>query len=197
MFSMDLTPGKVGRVIVSYTLDRITKVNFVSILPVVTTDIFTDFLGFAIFSLIASIYFHYYVLYVIIIDMLLLIPFLFFMNSWLYNKIKRFIKPGSIISKFTIYGDEYFAAQSSLNTPKVYAVSLLVAIPEAFLFVRLLPGPYVLGPIAPIGKTTFIYSVAQLIGMGVPSSIGVTDGALVAFSSAFLGLPILRARLQL
>jgi glycosyltransferase 2 family protein len=187
MFSMDLTPGRVGRIIVAYTLDRITDVKFVTIMPIVTTDIFTDFLGFALFTLIAAIWFNYSVLYIVILDILLMAPFIFFMNPWFYNKIKKHISGNAILSRFTIYGDEYFAAQSVLNKPKIYLVSLLVAIPEAFLlcsafFLTLTS----IGIKANLGKSTFVYSIAQLIGMAVPSSLGVTDGTLVALSGTIL-----------
>ncbi len=184
MFSMDLTPGKIGRVIVAYTLDRVTNIKFVSLLPIVTTDIFTDFLGFAAFALISSVFFGQYILYVLIIDALLTLPFLFIVHHWFYRKLKGLIKRNNIFSRFTIYGDEYFAAQSALSTKKVYTLSMLVAIPEAFLLCLAFTLTLMaIGVAAPVGKTTFFYSVAQLVGMVSPGSLGVTDGALVAFAN--------------
>jgi len=189
LYSMNITPGKLGRVLVAYTLNSVTKKKIANIMPVVTLDIFTDFLGIGILALLAAIYFHKYVIYAIVIDAVLVLPFLFIVSDWFYNFIKRMIKSERILKFFTLYGDEYFASQSTLNTPKVYAVSLAVTIPAAFLNAMALYFSLLAIGFAPhmIGSV-FINSSATIFGMitAIPGNIGVTDGALVALiSTAF------------
>ncbi|EQD33631.1 hypothetical protein B1B_17513, partial [mine drainage metagenome] len=82
MYSMNITPGKLGRILVAYTLNRITKKKIASTIPVVTLDIFTDFIGIGIVALALAIYLHAYVIYVAAIDLLLVLPYVFVINSW-------------------------------------------------------------------------------------------------------------------
>ncbi len=183
LYSMNITPGNVGRVVAAYTLNRITKIRFVNIVPIVTMDIFTDFIGFAALAILAAIYFHIYITYIAIIDIVLLIPFLFILNGWLYNLIKNALRKSKFMKTFTPYGEEYFASQSKLNTPKVYAISLFVTLPAAFLnSLTLFFSLMALGMTPSLPGSVFVYSSSTVIGMvtAVPGSIGVTDGALVA-----------------
>lgn len=188
MYSMDLTPGKIGRVLVSYTLNRITDNRVIKIIPIVTFDIFTDFLGVAILSLVAAVYFNAYLIEVIIIDFVLMLPYLFLINSKFYRFIRKVIKSDRFIRLFTLYGDEYYSSQSVLNTPKTYLISILVSVPAAFLnglalyfsllaiHIKIVPSMF---------KTVFVSSVTLLFGMitGIPGNLGVTDGSLVALVS--------------
>jgi len=183
LYSMNITPGNAGRVVAAYTLNRLTKIRFINIVPIVTMDIFTDFLGFATLALLAAIYFHEYITYIAILDFVLMLPFLFILNDWLYRRIKNAMKKSRFIKTFTPYGEEYFASQSKLNTPKVYAVSLLVTLPAAFfssltLFFSLMA----LGVVPSLSGAVFVYSSSTIFGMAsaIPGSIGVTDGAIVA-----------------
>ncbi|MCL4373639.1 MAG: flippase-like domain-containing protein [Candidatus Marsarchaeota archaeon] len=189
LYSMNITPGKVGRVLVAYTLNRVTKKKTTNLLPVVMLDIFTDFIGVGTLALIAAIYFHTYVLYIIAIDIVLMIPFLFLVSDWFYNIVKRLIRSEHVLKLFTLYGDEYFASQSTLNKPRVYAVSLAVSLPAAFLNAMALYFALIAIGFAPhIAGSAFIESSSMILGMvtAVPGNIGVTDGALVAFiGSAF------------
>ncbi|MGC8585990.1 MAG: lysylphosphatidylglycerol synthase transmembrane domain-containing protein [Candidatus Micrarchaeia archaeon] len=189
LYSMNITPGKVGRILVAYTLNRLTAKKTSNILPIVTLDIFTDFIGVGALALLAAIYFHTYVLYIVIIDIVLIAPFLFIVSDWFYNIIKKIIKSEKVIKFFTLYGDEYFASQSRLNTPMVYAVSLAVSLPAAFLNSMALYFSLLAIGFAPhIAGVAFIESSSMVLGMitAIPGNIGVTDGALVAFiGSAF------------
>ncbi len=183
LYSMNITPGNAGRVVAAYTLNRITKIRFVNIVPIVTMDIFTDFIGFATLAILAAIYFHMYITYILLVDILLLIPFLFILNDWLYNLLKSVLRKSRFIKTFTPYGEEYFASQSKLNTPKVYAVSLFVTLPAAFLnSLTLFFALTSLGIAPSIAGSVFVYSSSTMFGMAtaIPGSIGVTDGALVA-----------------
>ncbi len=192
MYSMSITPGNIGRVVAAYTLNRLTKIKFAKIIPIVTMDIFTDFLGFGILALLAALYFHKYVAYILALDILLLLPFLFILNSWMYRVIKNALKKNRFVKNFTPYGEEYFLSQNKLNTPKTYLISVLVTLPAAFfnsltLYFSLLA----LGILAPISGTVFIYSSSTIFGMAtaIPGSIGVTDGSIVALLGGVLRLP--------
>ncbi|MGC8670108.1 MAG: lysylphosphatidylglycerol synthase transmembrane domain-containing protein [Candidatus Micrarchaeia archaeon] len=189
LYSMNITPGKVGRVLVAYTLNRLTKKKTTNLIPIVTLDIFTDFLGVGVLALIAALYFHTYVLYIIGIDILLMIPFLFVMSDWFYKRIKNFIKNERVLKMFTLYGDEYFASQSTLNKPSVYLISLGVSLPAAFFnAMALLFSLMAIGITPHIAGAALIESSSMVLGMvtAIPGNIGVTDGALVAFiGSAF------------
>lgn len=189
LYSMDLTPGRVGRIVSAYSLNRITKKKLASLIPVVTMDIFTDFLGYGIVALAAAIYFKTDVLYIAGVDLFLLLPFIFLINNRVYNLIKGLFK-NNFLKQFTLYGDEYFASQSSLNRPKVYLVSLLVSVPAAILEAcAFFATSLSIGLEPHLGKTIFVYVVTELVGMAsaLPGAIGVQDGLLVAFSNTVLG----------
>ncbi len=192
MYSMNITPGKLGRILVAYTLNRITKKSIANLIPVVTLDIFTDFLGFAILALVTAIYFKTFIIYILIIDLALILPFLFILNDWLYKSLKKaFSKRSGLLKIFSMYGDEYFASQSKLNTKGVYIVSMLVTVPAAFLnSMALYFALYAIGIVPHIGSTVFAFSSAQLFGMvtGIPGNIGITDGALIALLHTSLSL---------
>ena len=193
LYSMNITPGKIGRVVAAYTLNRITRIRLAGIVPIVTMDIFTDFLGVALVALLAALYFHKFVTYVTIIDIVLLLPFAFILNSWLYNLLKRAFGRSRFIKTFTLYGEEYFRSQSKLNSPKVYLVSVLVTVPAAILnalalFFALLS----IGVVPSYSGSVFVYSSSLIFGMvsGSPGNIGVTDGSLVALTSDFFHLGV-------
>ncbi len=186
LYSMDITPGRIGRVVMAYTLSKITKIKVAKLLPLITIDIFTDFLGMGILTLIAVFYIHEYILYILIIELIILAPFAFILNSWLYKIIKKILKKSRFLRVFSLYGDEYFLSQSKLNNIRVYLVSILVGVPAAFfttfaLYLVLLA----VGIKSPIGSDVFIYTISQVFGMisMIPGSLGVMDGLLVAMIS--------------
>lgn len=191
MYSMSITPGNIGRIVAAYTLNRLTKIKFAKIIPIVTMDIFTDFLGFGMLALLAALYFHKYVAYILALDILLLLPFLFILNSWMYRKIKKIMSRSSFIKNFTPYGEEYFISQNKLNSPKTYLISIFVTLPAAFLnSLTLYFSLLALGIVAPLSGTVFIYSSSTIFGMAtaIPGSIGVTDGSMVALLGGILNL---------
>ncbi|MDE1856530.1 MAG: flippase-like domain-containing protein [Candidatus Micrarchaeota archaeon] len=192
MYAMDLTPGNIGRIVAAYTLSRVTRAEIVQVIPIVTMDIFTDSLGFALLTIITSVYYNQYTLIVLLADMLLLVPvFLFLINPWFYRLLKGGLKKNSFLKIFSIYGDEYFAAQSILNKPDVYAVSILVTVPSAALTAASLYFALVsIGLVGiPVGHSIFILSTSQLFGMisTIPGNIGVTDGSLIALIQGVFG----------
>ena len=198
LYSMNITPGMLGRFLVGYTVSRLAKMKAANVIPIVTMDIFTDFIGTAVVALVAALYFHQYVLYIIALDIVLLIPYAFILNDWFYRVIKRIFKGRKMLEMFTLYGDEYFASQSALNTPGTYIVSLGVTIPAAVLTaLALFFTLAAIGIVPHFASSVFIYTSTQVVGMAtaVPGSIGVTDGALVAVlgSSLHIGSDIASA----
>ncbi|MGC8648650.1 MAG: lysylphosphatidylglycerol synthase transmembrane domain-containing protein [Candidatus Micrarchaeia archaeon] len=193
VYSMNITPGKIGRIVAAYTLKRITKIKFMYIAPLVTMDIFTDSLGMAIFALAISIYVNKFIIYVVLADILLLFPFIFLLDDWFFTILKkRFknIKKGIMMLLF-IYGDEYYSSQSILNKPKVYLSSILYSIPSAFLnslalFIVLSS----LGVAPSLPNSLFTFSSSQLYGMisAIPGNMGVTDGFMISSLGSIMHL---------
>ncbi len=196
LYSMNITPGKFGRVIVAYTLNRITNNKLTSTLPVVTFDIFTDFLGIGILALITALYFKTYVIYVLIIDMVLMLPYLFILNNRFYNFIKPKMMKSRFFLRFTAYGDEYFAFQSKLNTPKTYLVSIATSLPAAlFNAMALYLCLVAVGVFPNLMNSVFIQTSSNVLGMatGSPGNIGVTDGTLLALLRGIMGLSVAKS----
>jgi glycosyltransferase 2 family protein len=191
VYSMDITPARIGRVVAAYTLNRITKIKFAQIVPIVTMDIFTDFLGTAILALIVSLYLNRYVVYVAVVDFLLLIPFVFIIDDWLYNLIKKHLKSGRFLRLFSIYGDQYYASQSVLNNPRIYLTSLIFTLPAELLnSMALYFTLRSIGVIPSVSESVFAYSTTLIFGMvsSLPGGIGVTDGTMVALLNTVYGL---------
>jgi uncharacterized protein (TIRG00374 family) len=191
VYSMDITPGRIGRVVAAYTLNRITKIHLAQIVPVVTMDIFTDFLGTALLALLVSLYLNRYVLYVIAIDIVLLIPFAFILDDWLYTRIKARIRKSRFLRLFSIYGDQYYASQGVLNTPKIYLVSVLFTLPAELLNSLVLYFTLSsIGIMPRFSESAFAYSTTLVFGMvsGLPGGIGVTDGTMVALLNSVYNL---------
>ena len=191
LYSMNITPGKIGRVLAAYTLNRLTDVKFTNIIPIVTLDIFTDFLGVAIIAVVSAIYFNKLLIYVLIADIVLVLPFVFLLNDWFFNLLRKLMKKSRFLEMFSLYGDEYFASQSKLNNYKVYGVSIAPSVPAAvFNAFALVFSILALGGALHIAGSVFIFSTSQIFGMvsTLPGNIGVTDGALVALIGSSFGL---------
>lgn len=191
LYSMELTPGRIGRVLTAFTLNRITNIRFINIAPIVTMDIFTDFLGIAMLALIAAFFFSTYFIYVAIVDAILLIPFVFLLNPWFFKILKKLGKKNDKVNSFTLYGEEYFASQSKLNKPRVYIVAILFTLPSAFFYsLSLYFSLQAIGAFPSVGASTSIYSISQVAGMvtSLPGNIGVTDGFLVGLLGSTMSL---------
>lgn len=191
LYSMNITPGMAGRVLVAFTLNRVTKSKIASTLPIVTFDIFTDFIGVAIVALATAIYFNTYMIYVLILDAVLITPYLFILNGWFYRVIRNRLGKSRWFLRLSLYGDEYFASQSKLNKPMTYIVSIATSVPAAFfnslaLFFALMA----IGIMPHVLATTFIQTSAQVFGAvtALPGNIGVTDGVLVALLGSMIGI---------
>jgi uncharacterized protein (TIRG00374 family) len=191
LYSMDLTPGKIGRVVTAYTMSRIAKIRVFNVLPIVAMDTVTDFLGAAVVALAAAVYFNQFLLIVIVGDLISIFPAFFVLNDWFFNFIKKAFRDSSYLDMITLYGEEYFTSQSKLNKPKIYLVSMLFTIPSALLYslalyfviLAVTQTPSAVAVAAPsLGHTVLIYYTAQILGAmtSLPGNIGVTDGALVA-----------------
>ena len=191
LYSMELTPARIGRVMAAYTLNRITSIRFINIIPMVTIDIFTDFLGMAFIALASAIYFDKFIILVVIADFVLLLPFLFILSDWFFHLVKRLIKSPTFYRIFTTYGREYFSSQSKLQKPEVYLVSMAFTIPSALLYtLSLYFSLLAVGAVTHASTSVFIFSFSQIIGMltAIPGNVGVTDASLVTLLSTSTGL---------
>ena len=191
LYAMNLTPGRIGRVVSAYTVDRVSNMRFIEILPIVSVDIFTDFLGFVVLSVVFGVLFYTFLPLILIIDFVILLPFIFVLNPWLFQILKRKVFRGKFSEIFALYGDEYFASQSKLNKPKVYLLSLLFTVPAYFLSsLSLYLSLTALGVNVSVLKSMLVYIISVLIGIVsfIPGTIGSADVAMVALISNTFGI---------
>lgn len=190
MYSMDITPGRWGRGVVAYTVNRITKTKFGKVLPAVIADNFTDFLGFAILSLIMAFLVNKYLDISLFITFLLLIPFVFLFNKKPFVFLKSKFGNVRFLRGFFKEGLLYFKNVHYLGLD-VYLYSMIYTIPSMFmnglaLYFVILSTGITLG-IGAIPVVVFIYTSSLLIGVitGIPGAIGVTDAALISYLVVF------------
>ena len=192
MYSMDITPGRWGRAIVSYTINRLTNVRFAVTFPAVVADIFTDFLGFAFITDAMAIIVGKFVLLAFFITSLLMVPFFFVYVQRPFNWVKkkfirvrkrfRFLRRLNLIfSTATLY----FRHNKKLRG-SAFVYSMLLTIPSMFLngmalYVVMLAFGVPL-TVANIPEVIFIFSFSLVLGMvtGIPGTLGVTDAALIS-----------------
>ncbi len=190
MYSMDITPGRWGRGIVSYTLNRVTGARFAATFPAVVADIFTDFLGFGILAIVSALSVRKYVAVSIIITAILLIPFLFLYVKEPFEYLRRKLSRFRSLRSFWEVGDLYFKEKNKLGR-RDYLVSIAYTLPSvvlngvALFFVILAFGIHI--GLAEMPVVLFIYSSSLLFGIitGTPATLGVTDAALVSYLSFF------------
>ena len=185
--AMNITPGGIGSIVAAYTLKKITKVKFIKIIPIITIDLFTDFFGFAIFALLISLYIGKYIIYVVILDLVLITPYLLLINPWIFNMIKAKRQKGFITKKILKNGGKYYLSQNLLNKPKTYLFSLVYTMPADFLNSMALYFSLLAFGIEPkILFSTFTFSVAQIFGMvsALPGGVGAADITFVTLLEA-------------
>jgi glycosyltransferase 2 family protein len=192
MFSMEITPGRWGRAVVSYTLNRHTGVRFARTFPAVVADIFTDFLGFVILALVSAFLVHTYALVSLAIIALLLIPFIFIYVRGPFEWLKGLLGGNKRFAGFFEIGDAYFDSNRLLGGG-TYAYAMVFTLPSmlmsglALYFVILSFG-------VPIGigllpTVLFVYTSAMLLGMvsGMPGALGLADAAFLGYLVTYFG----------
>jgi len=190
MFSMDITPGRWGRAVVSYTLNRLTGTKFARTFPAVVADIFTDFLGFIAVTLVLSFLVQGYTMVSVVISVLLLIPFCFIYIEAPFDYIRKKLHRFKRLRWLFNVGELYFKSSRKIDT-RTYAYAMLFTIPSVVLnglalyFVMLSFGINV--GIGFLPTVLFIYTSSLLIGMvtGIPGALGVTDAALLSYLTTF------------
>lgn len=190
MFSMDITPGRWGRAVVSYTINRVTRVKFTRIFPAVVADIFTDFIGFAILTLVSAFFVGKYFIPSLLITLVLLLPFIFLFVERPFRFVKRKLERFRGLRSFLEAGELYFEENKRLRG-RDYIYSIAFTLPSvifnglALYLVILAFGIHIGLSYLPI--VMFVYSSSLLFGIvtGVPGTLGVTDAALVSYLSLF------------
>ena len=150
--------------------------------PIITIDLFSDFLGFAILALITSFFFHKFFWYVVLFVILLSITFIFLLHEGAYNLMNKSDFFKKLIKKFAPQINDYYSSQNALNNRKVYLTALFYTIPAELLdSLALYFSALAIGIKALAAKSVFIYSVSQIFGMvsTLPGSVGVTDATMV------------------
>ncbi len=192
MYSMDVTPGRWGRAIVSYTMNRLSGVHFARTFPAVVADIFTDFLGFAIITDVTAIAVGRFVFVALLLTSLLVVPFFFVYVQRPFNYVKgKFMKlrkrwnPLRRLDVVFFTATLYFRHNKKLGWgPFIYSMAL--TIPSMFLngmalYVTMLAFGVPLN-FSQIPIVLFIFSSSLVLGMvtGIPGTLGVTDAALIS-----------------
>lgn len=192
MYSMDITPGRWGRAIVSYTINRLSNVKFAVTFPAVVADIFTDFLGFAIITDATALIVGKFVVLSFVITFLLIVPFLFVYIQRPFEYVKKkylkFRNRFRLLKKLDIVvstADLYFKHNKKLGIgPFLYSMAL--TIPSMFfngmaLFLIIESFGVPLNG-SSVATVLFIFSSSLVLGMitGIPGTLGVTDAALVS-----------------
>ncbi len=192
MYSMDITPGRWGRGIVAYTINKITNTKFAKIFPAIVADNFTDFFGFIALSLIMAFLVGKYLLLSIVITVILMLPFIFLFNKGPFELLKRRFGNIRWLRGFFKEGALYFKNSKALGID-TYIYSMIYTIPSMFLngvalyFVILSTGVNLNISFIPI--VVFVYTSSLLIGIitGIPGALGVTDAALISYLTLFFG----------
>lgn len=192
MYSMEITPGRWGRSVVSYTINKLTNVRFGHTFPAIVADIFTDFFGFIVICLGAAFFLGQYVILSLFITILLMVPFIFLYVKGPYEFIKRRFGHIKRLRIFFENASLYFKSNTRLGFG-VYAYSMLFTIPSMLLngialyFVILAFGVSL--PLSAMPEVIFIFSSSLLIGIvtGIPAALGVTDAAMISYLTIFFG----------
>ena len=192
MYSMDMTPGRWGRAIVSYTINRIARVKFAVTFPAVVADIFTDFLGFAVITDAMAVIVGKFILLSFVLTFLLMVPFFFvYVKSpfdYVKGKVMTLKKRFGFLKKLDLifYTAELYFKHNKKLRGSAFVYSMVLTIPSMFLngmalyFTMLALGVPV--DIASIPTIIFIFSSSLVLGMitGIPGTLGVTDAALIS-----------------
>lgn len=192
MYSMDITPGRWGRAIVSYTINNLSKVRFAVTFPAVVADIFTDFLGFAIICDVTALVVGKFVELSFILTFLMMVPFFFIYVQRPFEYVKRiyyrirhrfrFMRRLDIVVSTA---NMYFKYNRRLGLG-AFVYSMALTIPSMFMngmaLYLIIEGFGVHLGFSDIPTVLFIFSSSLVLGMitGVPGTLGVTDAALVS-----------------
>lgn len=192
MYSMDITPGRWGRSIVSYTINKLTGVHFLKTFPAVVADIFTDSLGFCVIAIVSALVIGKFALLSLLVIFLLLLPFVFLYLRGPFLFVKKYLYRYRFLRGYLDRGDLYFESHSLLGIGS-YVYSMIFTIPSMFLtgtalYLVILSFGINL-PFSYIWVVLFIYSSSLLVGMlsGIPGTLGVTDGLLIGSLTLLLG----------
>ncbi|MDE1865461.1 MAG: flippase-like domain-containing protein [Candidatus Micrarchaeota archaeon] len=191
LYSMDITPGRVGRIVAGYTINRVAHSKFMKVAPIITIDIFSDFVGFAILALVTSFVFHQFFWYVVVFVILLSISFVFLLHEGAYKLLRKSSFLRNAMNRFSSNINDYYSSQNLLNNKKVYVVALFYTIPAEIMdSMALYFSAVAISVKAFAAQSVFIYSVAQIFGMvsTLPGSVGVTDGTMVLLLGSTLNI---------
>jgi uncharacterized protein (TIRG00374 family) len=192
MYSMDMTPGRWGRAIVSYTINQLSKVKFAVTFPAVVADIFTDFLGFAVITDAMAVMVGKFVFLSFLLTFLLMVPFFFVYIQTPFNYVRdkfwKFRGRFGFLKKLDVIfytATLYFQHNKKLRG-SAFVYSMLLTIPSMFLngmalYVTMMAFGIPMN-LSDIPTVIFIFSSSLVLGMitGIPGTLGVTDAALIS-----------------
>ncbi len=192
MYSMEITPGRWGRGVVSYTLNKLTGIRFGRTFPAIVVDILTDFIGFIIVCLGAALFLNQYVALTIFITIILTIPFIFLYVRGPFNFISKRFGGIKRLRPFFDNARLYFRNKGRLDI-WTYTYSVIITVPAILLngialyLVILAFGVNL--PLSAMPLVIFVFSSSLMLGWvsGIPATIGVTDAAMISYLTLFFG----------
>lgn len=192
MYSMDITPGRWGRGVVSYTINRLTGISFVRTFPAVVADIITDSAGFSIVAIGSALLIGRFVDVSLVFVAMLVGPLVFLVMKGPFLFMRRMLYRFKGLRGFLDMGHMYFESHSLLGLDS-YAYSMAFTIPSmlmngvALYFV--IAGFGIDLPASVLPLVVFIYSSSFLVGMvsGIPATLGITDGLLIGSLTLLMG----------
>lgn len=191
--SMNLTPGRSGRLLISYTINKITGADFGKTAPAVVADLFTDFFGYILITIAVALLVGKYLFVSVIAGVLLLIPFAILYNDTLYRMAKSYFQKRNRFKRFFDFGDTYFK-NTKLLSKRIYFATTVFALPSEVMtglsLYLILVGFGVPLTIGDLPLIFFIYSSSVLLGIvsGIPGSIGVTEVGILGYLTLLLHL---------
>ncbi|MDE1861146.1 MAG: flippase-like domain-containing protein [Candidatus Micrarchaeota archaeon] len=191
LYSMNVTPARSGRLVASYTLNRVTGEKLGRTAPAVVADIFTDFLGYMIMMAAVTILVGQYQPVFIILSVIALVPFIIILDNRPYLFVKGKLKKVRYLKGFFNFGDSYFES-SRMFDKKVYLYSLVFTIPSEAMFAStlylIILGFGIPMPVSALPIILFIYASSVLVGLisGIPGTIGVTELGILGYLTLLL-----------
>ncbi|BCS90907.1 MAG: TIGR00374 family protein [Candidatus Micrarchaeota archaeon] len=194
LYAMNLTPGKLGRLLNAFIVKRLSNASSTEAASAIIMDIYTDFMGAAVLGIVLAIVLapgYYYIITVALIDIALISPYFILINNYTFSKIRKYIGRIRYVKRFRSIIIRYIIHQEKLNTIDTYITSIIFTVPAYLLNSFSLYFAFrALGINSSIFKSSFVFTFAQLIGMvtGVPGNLGFTDISLVKLSQSLLSL---------
>jgi len=178
---MSITPGKMGELLKTYIVKKISGEPISKTAPIVFAERITDFISVVILAFVGSVIYDYGKVIVIGTGIFFLITVYMISNRALALKLITFIKRISFLKKYVLSIES--AYQSSYDMLRLIPLIKMVLLSTVSWFFECL-GFYIIlinfGVEISVMWAVFAYAFATIIGSitMLPAGLGVTDGSL-------------------